>query len=79
VVGNVWEWVSDWYGDYTPEEKTNPTGPAGEGLEVKRKVVRGGAFNGSYKEWLRPSYRYAQAPNAFSYGIGIRCAKTLAP
>jgi formylglycine-generating enzyme required for sulfatase activity len=72
VVGNVWEWVSDWYADYTPEEKTNPAGPEGG----ERKVIRGGAFNGSYKEWLRPSYRYAQDPNALSYGIGIRCAKT---
>jgi formylglycine-generating enzyme required for sulfatase activity/tRNA A-37 threonylcarbamoyl transferase component Bud32 len=75
VVGNVWEWVSDWYADYTPEEKKNPVGPEGG----ERKVIRGGAFNGSYKEWLRPSYRYAQDPNAFSYGIGIRCAKALGP
>ncbi len=73
VVGNVWEWVSDWYADYTPEEKTNPAGPEGG----ERKVIRGGAFNGGYKEWLRPSFRYAQDPNALSYGIGIRCAKTL--
>jgi formylglycine-generating enzyme required for sulfatase activity/serine/threonine protein kinase len=75
VVGNVWEWVSDWYADYTPEEKANPVGPEGG----ERKVIRGGAFNGSYKEWLRPSYRYAQDPNALSYGIGIRCAKALTP
>jgi formylglycine-generating enzyme required for sulfatase activity len=75
VVGNVWEWVSDWYADYTPEEKRNPAGPEGG----ERKVIRGGAFNGSYTAWLRPSYRYAQDPNALSYGIGIRCAKTLAP
>jgi formylglycine-generating enzyme required for sulfatase activity len=75
VVGNVWEWVSDWYADYTPEEKANPAGPEGG----ERKVIRGGAFNGSYKEWLRPSYRYAQDPNALSYGIGIRCGKTLGP
>jgi formylglycine-generating enzyme required for sulfatase activity len=75
VVGNVWEWVSDWYADYTPEEKKNPTGPEGG----ERKVIRGGAFNGSYTSWLRPSFRYAQDPNALSYGIGLRCAKTLGP
>ena len=74
VVGNVWEWVSDWYADYTPDEKKNPAGPEGG----ERKVIRGGAFNGSYTAWLRPSYRYAQDPNALSYGIGIRCARNLA-
>jgi formylglycine-generating enzyme required for sulfatase activity/serine/threonine protein kinase len=73
VVGNVWEWVSDWYADYTPEEKKNPAGPDGG----ERKVIRGGAFNGSFATWLRPSFRYAQDPNALSYGIGFRCAKTL--
>ena len=75
VVGNVWEWVSDWYADYTPEEKKNPSGPEGG----ERKVIRGGAFNGSFASWLRPSFRYAQDPNALSYGIGLRCAKSLAP
>jgi formylglycine-generating enzyme required for sulfatase activity len=67
--------VADWYADYTPEEKKNPAGPEGG----ERKVIRGGAFNGSYTSWLRPSFRYAQDPNALSYGIGLRCAKTLAP
>lgn len=71
VVGNVWEWVADWYAPYTAEEKTAPTGPdSGE-----RKVIRGGAFNGSYESWLRPSFRYAQDPAALSHGIGFRCAK----
>lgn len=26
--GNVWEWVSDWYGSYTADVKINPAGPA---------------------------------------------------
>jgi formylglycine-generating enzyme required for sulfatase activity len=75
VVGNVWEWVSDWYADYGPEEKKNPGGPDGG----ERRVIRGGAFNGSFATWLRPSFRYAQDPNALSHGIGFRCAKTLSP
>lgn len=73
VVGNVWEWVADWYGPYTEEAKQNPQGPeTGE-----RKVIRGGGWNGSYATWLRPSFRYAQDPDARSHGIGFRCARSL--
>ncbi len=73
VVGNVWEWTADWDGDYDPVDKKNPTGPeTGE-----RRVIRGGAWNGSFASWLRPSFRYAQVPDALSHGIGFRCAKSL--
>ncbi len=73
VVGNVWEWVADWQGPYTASEKVNPKGPA----TGEKKVIRGGGWNGSYKSWLRPSFRYAQDPTALSHGIGFRCAMGL--
>jgi formylglycine-generating enzyme required for sulfatase activity len=73
VVGNVWEWVSDWYGPYSAAEQTNPSGPE----HGERKVIRGGGWNGSYRDWLRPSFRYAQDPKALSHGIGFRCVKPL--
>ncbi|HEX2871669.1 MAG TPA: SUMF1/EgtB/PvdO family nonheme iron enzyme, partial [Polyangiaceae bacterium] len=74
VVGNVWEWTSSWFGDYSAESQTNPRGPeAGE-----RRVIRGGAFNGSYPSWLHPSFRYGQVPTAQSHGIGFRCASPVA-
>jgi eukaryotic-like serine/threonine-protein kinase len=71
VVGNVWEWVADWDGAYGPTEQQNPTGPA----SGEKRVLRGGAWNGSLAEWLRPAFRYAQAPGARSHGVGFRCAR----
>jgi eukaryotic-like serine/threonine-protein kinase len=73
VVGNVWEWVADWEGPYGSDDAKNPTGPE----TGQRRVIRGGAWNGSYPEWLHPSFRYAQDPKAQSHGIGFRCARAI--
>lgn len=71
VVGNVWEWVWDWYGPYGKDELKDPVGaPSGE-----EKVIRGGAWNGSYPSWVRPTFRYKDTPTKRSYGIGFRCAR----
>ena len=73
VVGNVWEWVADWEGAYQAGDQKNPTGPdAG-----KKRIIRGGAWNGSFPEWLHPAFRYAQDPTSQSHGVGFRCAKSI--
>jgi eukaryotic-like serine/threonine-protein kinase len=77
VVGNVWEWVADYYADYDPATAsstvTEPKGPA-TGTD---RVIRGGAWNGAQPSWVRPSFRFHVAPTARSYGFGFRCAKSL--
>ena len=73
VVGNVWEWTFDWDGAYSSGAENDPKGP-GKGDE---RVVRGGAWNGAFPTWVRPSFRYSFPPETKSHAVGFRCAKDL--
>ncbi len=70
VVGNVWEWVADWYGPYASRPETEPLGP----MTGTERVIRGGGWNGSNPAWVRPTFRYKDRPGKRSHGIGFRCA-----
>ncbi len=68
VHGNVWEWVSDWYGLYKQWPQTNPEGSqTGES-----RVLRGGSF--VYRaRVLRSAFRIGRRPENLERGIGVRC------
>jgi formylglycine-generating enzyme required for sulfatase activity/tRNA A-37 threonylcarbamoyl transferase component Bud32 len=71
IVGNVWEWVADWYAPYTPDVRTDPAGPQ----HGEARVIRGGGWNGAHPAWARPTFRYRSDPATRSHGIGFRCAR----
>lgn len=54
IVGHVWQWASDWYGDYPEGDQLDPTGPISDpaGAAWKshgnRRVLRGGDWHSGY-------------------------------
>jgi uncharacterized surface protein with fasciclin (FAS1) repeats/formylglycine-generating enzyme required for sulfatase activity len=53
MIGNAWEWVGDWYGDYTRSAKTDPTGP-----ETGKSRIARGSFFDFEDGFCRASRRY---------------------
>jgi formylglycine-generating enzyme required for sulfatase activity len=89
MIGNVWEWTSDWYAARHDESggccggMRNPRGgtrehsfdPSARGMKIPRKVMKGGSFlcAPNYCRRYRPAARMAQPVDTATCHLGFRC------
>ena len=67
--GNVLEWCSDWYGDYSSGSQTNPTGASSGSF----RVHRGGSWRSRTRSF-RSAFRSRSTPSYCGCGLGLRLA-----
>lgn len=69
MVGNVWEWVLDWYAPFPGERQVNPIGPA----SGEKHILHGGSWINEGAD-MRAAYRLDFDPAESTYTTGFRCA-----
>ncbi|MEO5332442.1 MAG: SUMF1/EgtB/PvdO family nonheme iron enzyme [Magnetococcus sp. YQC-5] len=70
MYGNVWEWVSDWYGNYSNFAVVDPPGPS----NGSSRLFRGAAWRHS-SVIMRSTKRFSNNPNNKYDDVGFRLVK----
>ncbi|MCP4655928.1 MAG: formylglycine-generating enzyme family protein, partial [bacterium] len=72
MLGNVWEWVADWWdAEYPDEPVTDPLGPE----RGSSRVFRGGSWFG-YEHYCRAAFRGRVTRGPLSGLVGFRLVRT---
>ena len=70
--GSVWEWCSDWYGQYPSETVPDPMGPSGG----EERIIRGGGMADNARS-CRSGNRHSLRPDIEFDNIGFRIVRSL--
>ena len=68
MIGNAWEWCSDYYGDYPDGDAVDPIGPL-VGDERGSRVLRGGSWNFFPRAVVRTAMHFRRTTVATSLGF----------
>lgn len=68
IVGNVWEWTSDWFGPYPWPPRVGYA-----------RIYRGGSWSRRFEKWMKPQLRNRSNPKKWGSHLGFRCAKSIQP
>ena len=71
MLGNVFEWTGDWYGEYPSASVTDPEGPS----TASSRVARGGSW-GTDARGVRSAYRADYSPGHRNFNFGFRLVRT---
>ena len=71
MLGNVYEWTADWYGEYPSGAVTDPQGPDAGSY----RVLRGGGWF-SFARSVRSANRFHYSPGSRSNRVGFRLVRT---
>ena len=71
MLGNVWEWTGDWYGEYPAGKVTDSGGPSTGSF----RVIRGGSW-GTGARGVRSAARGGHPPGGRINTIGFRLVRT---
>ncbi|MHC4505700.1 MAG: formylglycine-generating enzyme family protein, partial [Planctomycetota bacterium] len=73
MFGNAGEWCRDWYAPYSPDDLSDPGGPA----KGKLRTARGSSYAFSVKEWPASSTRGYAPPDEKLDTMGFRVLREL--